>query len=341
MSEVIVLTEQLYEDLKSFFKKNIYTQIAVLVDTNTLHFCYPLIQKYLPNHTLIKISAGEKHKNLTSCQQIWLAMTKAGLDRDALLLNLGGGLIGDIGGFCAATFKRGIDFIQIPTTLLAQVDASVGGKVGINFKGLKNHLGVFQQPKAIFIDPIFLKTLPQREILAGFAEILKHCLIADKIKWLEITQKPFYEQKFTDLIAHSIKIKQNIVAQDPHEKGLRKILNFGHTVGHALESLFLNASTPLLHGEAVALGMVAEAYLSYKKNYLMYEQFLEIKTSIKSCFVFPELRKEYLPKIKKLILQDKKNIKGAIQCVLLKDVGKAIYNKKITWEEIIECLENI
>ncbi len=248
------------QSLPAFLRANSYTKIQVIVDENTFKYCYPSIKPFLEKHNIIKIKSGESQKNLETCQKIWQAMTDNELDRHSIVINLGGGVIGDMGGFCASTYKRGIDFIQIPTTLLSQVDASVGGKLGIDFQGLKNHIGVFQIPNAVLIDADFLKTLSYNELRSGFAEVIKHCLIMDGKKWDEIRRKDFEEQELEDLIAHSVNIKQHIVEADPTEKGLRKILNFGHTLGHAIETYFLGKpKLHLLHGEAIAAGMICEA----------------------------------------------------------------------------------
>jgi 3-dehydroquinate synthase len=200
------------DSLSQFFAQNTHSKVMILVDNHTKKHCYPLVKDSLPAHKTITIKAGEHFKNLDTCQQIWEEMTKNELDRHALLINLGGGVIGDMGGFCAATYKRGIDFIQIPTTLLSQVDASVGGKLGIDFQGFKNHIGVFTLPKSVLIDDVFLKTLPQNEIRSGFAEIIKHCLIRDKSKWNEIKTIDLENQNLADLIQHSVEIKKQVAA---------------------------------------------------------------------------------------------------------------------------------
>jgi len=213
--------------LSQFLSSNSYSKIIVLVDEKTNKYCFPLIEKLLPKDYLkIQIKSGEKNKNLNTCEHIWMALTKANVDRHALLINLGGGVIGDMGGFCASTYKRGIDFIQVPTTLLSQVDASVGGKLGIDFHGFKNHIGVFQLPKTVLVDPAFINTLSDAEKRSGFAEIIKHCFIRDVQQWEMIKKQEWFENDFAHLIAHSIEIKKKVVEEDPKEKGLRKILNF-------------------------------------------------------------------------------------------------------------------
>ncbi|MEL7221837.1 MAG: 3-dehydroquinate synthase, partial [Bacteroidota bacterium] len=246
-----------------------FAGIAVLTDTHTAQHCWPLIEPYLAplSPRLITVAAGEKHKSLDTCRHIWEQLFECGAGRNWCLLNLGGGVIGDMGGFCAGTYKRGIDFIQIPTTLLSQVDASVGGKLGIDFHGVKNSIGLFRDPRAVWADPNFFATLPDRELRSGFAEIIKHALIADAQQWQELASNPQWNTTdWADWVARSVAIKQKIVAIDPHEKGLRKALNFGHTIGHAIESYFLETATPLLHGEAIAAGMICEAWLSAQQT---------------------------------------------------------------------------
>ncbi|MEJ0032353.1 MAG: 3-dehydroquinate synthase family protein [Bacteroidota bacterium] len=224
--------------LKEFFEKKAYSQVVVLTDRNTRLHCYPLVAENIPSHEIIEIEAGETFKNIDTCQVIWQRMTDLRLDRHALLVVLGGGVLGDMGGFCAATYKRGIDFLLLPTTLLAQVDASVGGKLAIDFNGIKNHIGVFQLPVSTLIGPEFLKTLPFRELRSGFAEVIKHCIIGDQKMWNVIRAKDVAGQDWETVIRHSVEFKTGVVTEDPKEKGRRKILNFGHTIGHALETYF-------------------------------------------------------------------------------------------------------
>ena len=328
------------QSLPEFLQKNSYSNIMVLVDEHTKKSCYPLLKTFLPKHQVVQIKSGEGQKNLTSATHIWEAMTNAQLDRHALLINIGGGVIGDMGGFCAATYKRGIDFIQVPTTLLSQVDASVGGKLGIDFQGLKNHIGIFQLPKTVLIDPIFLKTLPVQELRSGFAEVIKHCLIADAEKWEEIRMLDFEEQSWADLIAHSVKIKQQVTQADPTEKGLRKILNFGHTLGHAVETFYLNKPKQhLLHGEAIAVGMICEAFLSFKKKMIDNEALAEIEEFIFSIYGKVTIAAKDLDEIINLTLQDKKNKGGQVRFSLLESIGKCGFDIVITKKEMKTALE--
>lgn len=263
-------------------------------------------------------------------------MTREELDRHALVINVGGGVIGDMGGFCAAVYKRGIDFIQVPTTLLSQVDASVGGKLGIDFQGFKNHLGVFNIPKSVLIDPVFLKTLPEREIRSGFGEVIKHCLIADAAKWKEIRAKDFEQQNWPDLIAHSVKIKQQVVDQDPTEKGLRKILNFGHTLGHAVETCFLNkpANKRLFHGEAIAVGMIMEAYLSFERKMIDQQTLTDIEEFLFATYGKVKIKPEDVEQIIALTRQDKKNKGKEIRFSLLSGAGQCAFDIVVTAAEM-------
>lgn len=315
------------------------SKIAVLVDQNTRANCYPVISDSLPAHTLIEIIAGEEEKHLGSCQKIWEAMTEEAFDRKALLVNLGGGVIGDMGGFCAASYKRGIHFINLPTTLLSQVDASVGGKLGIDFQGYKNHIGFFQEPNSVIIWPGFLKTLPQREVRSGFAEVIKHCLIADGSYWDMVSSKGLDGQPWQEIIPRSVGTKYKVVQEDPTEKGLRKILNFGHTIGHAVESFFLDrGDNRLFHGEAIAIGMIAEGYLSVKKTGLAEADFKVFAQYIREVYDDYAIDTADIRAIAQLSLQDKKNSGGTINASLLDGLGSCAYDIPITLQEIEEAL---
>ena len=326
------------EIIDNFLIKNNYSKIIVLVDEKTKKYCYPSIKSAVPKHDLIQINSGEKNKNLISCSHIWQQMTDFKLDRHALMINLGGGVIGDMGGFCAATYKRGIDFVQIPTTLLSQVDASVGGKLGIDFESFKNHIGVFKVPNLVIIDPTFLETLPKAELRSGFAEIIKHCLIRDQKKWQEISQKNFENQDWADLIKHSVDIKIKITKEDPTEKNVRKILNFGHTIGHAIETFYLGTKNHLLHGEAIAVGMVCEGFLSFKRKMISKEQLSEIEEFIFSTYGLVKIPKEDYSKIVSLTLQDKKNRGNEIRFSLLKGIGDCSFDVPISKKEMNQAL---
>jgi 3-dehydroquinate synthase len=335
----VLIVEKLHKDLFSWLSR--YSQVAVLTDANTHRDCYPLVKELLPPHQVLEITPGEQHKNLATCEKLWDFLTQKAFDRKGVLVNLGGGVIGDMGGFCAATYKRGIDFVQIPTTLLAQVDASVGGKLGIDFQGFKNHIGVFQIPVQVLIAPVFLKTLPRKELRSGFAEIVKHCLIADASKWATL-RETFKLSSFdwSDLVAHSVAIKSEVVAADPTEKGLRKILNFGHTVGHAIESFYLahRKYRTLLHGEAIAIGMICEAHISYKKAGLPFEEVSVIAAYLLTIFGRVSIKAKDMESIASLALQDKKNQNGKIMCTLLSAPGVPVFDQPITTHDIIEGL---
>ncbi|RRB04183.1 3-dehydroquinate synthase [Larkinella rosea] len=330
----------LAESLPAFLKQRNYSAIAVLVDANTKRFCYPAIKNSLPKHKIITIRAGEQFKNLATCEAVWQTLTDAEFDRHALLIDLGGGVIGDLGGFCAATYKRGIDFIQIPTTLLAQVDASVGGKLGIDFHGFKNHIGVFKLPEAVLIDTVFFQTLPELELRSGFAEIIKHCLIADAAKWNVIRRRDLDQQNWDDLVAHSVEIKKNIVTQDPNERGIRKILNFGHTLGHALETHFLaDPKRRLMHGEAIAAGMIAEAFIANRKGMIETGLLEQIEEYLFSIYGRVTLVESDLEPVLKLTLQDKKNRNGQVRMALLDGPGSCAFDVPVTKAEMSRALD--
>ncbi len=329
------------ESLATFFDQNEYSHIAILVDEFTNKYCLPIIQDLLPsNFTKILIKSGEHHKNLATCEQVWDRMTKANMDRHSLLVNLGGGVIGDLGGFCASTYKRGIDFIQIPTTLLAQVDASVGGKLGIDFHGLKNHIGVFQLPKAVLIDPKFIETLSIQQKKSGFAEIIKHCLIRDEKEWSAIRQQSFEELDLSKLIAHSVAIKEAVVLEDPKEAGLRKILNFGHTLGHAIETYLLDkGKRKILHGEAIAIGMIVEAFISHQRDLISLQELEEIESYLFENYGRVKLHTEEISKIIALTAQDKKNKGKEIRFSLLTGIGDCGYDIPVSASEMKKAIQ--
>ena len=329
------------ESLATFFDQNEYSHIAILVDEFTNKYCLPIIQDLLPsNFTKILIKSGEHHKNLATCEQVWDRMTKANMDRHSLWVNLGGGVIGDLGGFCASTYKRGIDFIQIPTTLLAQVDASVGGKLGIDFHGLKNHIGVFQLPKAVLIDPKFIDTLSIQQKKSGFAEIIKHCLIRDEKEWSAIRQQSFEELDLSKLIAHSVAIKEAVVLEDPKEAGLRKILNFGHTLGHAIETYLLDkGKRKILHGEAIAIGMIVEAFISHQRDLISLQELEEIESYLFENYGRVKLHTEEISKIIALTAQDKKNKGKEIRFSLLTGLGDCGYDIPVSASEMKKAIQ--
>lgn len=308
--------------------------MLVATDTNTLRYCYPLLKEHLPKHEVLTTPAGEECKNLETCIMLWQHMTELNVDRHAVLIILGGGVLGDMAGFCAATYKRGIDFILVPTTLLAQADASIGGKLGVDFSSYKNHVGVFKQPVLTLLYSDFLKTLSERELLSGFAEVIKHTLISDQQLWDEIQGKKLNEQDWPKLLEHSAEFKSSIVEQDPTEKGLRKILNAGHTIGHALESYLLENGRKIMHGEAVAAGLVAEAFLAYQRKLIKLEYLNSIATYVKSVFGTVMFREDELDSIAAYSLQDKKNKGNEILCVLLHDEGSAGWDYAISLQDV-------
>lgn len=334
----IVIRQEPTALISDFFARVKYSQVVILADENTALHCYPLIQKDLPRHNLIKLAAGEEQKNLETCNKVWEDLTELRLDRHSLVLIIGGGVIGDLGGFCAATYKRGVDFVLMPTTLLAQADASVGGKLGIDFMGFKNHIGVFCEPVATLISPAFLKTLPERELRSGFAEVIKHCIIADKAMWDVLRKKSLIEQDWETLLTHSVDFKRGVVATDPKEKGLRKILNFGHTIGHAVESYFLETGHRIFHGEAIAVGMIAEAQIATAKNLLKQKELDQIASYLKKVYPIVGLPAER-KSIIELMLQDKKNKGNKILMALPEGIGKARWDVEVTLEEINASLD--
>lgn len=301
-----------------------YSTIFVLVDANTKELCLPKLQAILsiPVH-ILEIPFGEEHKNIKTCNILWNALSNAGADRKSVLLNLGGGVITDLGGFVAATFKRGIDFINIPTTLLAMVDAAIGGKTGVDMGSLKNQIGVIQEPEMVLIFTDFLKTLAEDQLNSGSAEMLKHGLVQDEAYWDELRKTTNYADEV--LIRKSVEIKTGVVNQDINESGLRKILNFGHTLGHAIESYFLEKKghRTLLHGEAIAIGIVLEAYISNQLTGLSKLLLDEIKTTFLSRFEKITITPEDIEVILELLRYDKKNSHGKINFVLLPTIGKA------------------
>ncbi len=334
----ILFSDQVAEDLIAFLKRKKYSKLALLADEHTLEHCYPLVQSSIRDHFVIRVGSGEEQKNLNTCQVIWQAMTDQALDRHACLLVLGGGVLGDMGGFCASTYKRGIDFILIPTTLLAQVDASIGGKLGIDFNHFKNHIGVFNQPALTILHSGFLKTLPVAELRSGFAEVIKHTLISDKTLWDEISTQSLAEQDWNKILKHSVEFKAWVTQEDPTEKGLRKILNAGHTIGHALESYLLGSGRKILHGEAIAVGLITEFFIAKNRNMLNDLSFQEITGYVLKVFGKVKFEAKEVKAIANLTLQDKKNKDNKILCVLPTEIGKASWDVVITLEEVENAL---
>lgn len=338
LPEHICFSEKPGSDLHNFISKRQYKKTAVLTDENTAHLCYPLIEKYLPVHEHISIPAGETHKTLSTCTTVWKAMTNAQLDRKSVLIVIGGGMPGDLGGFCAATFKRGIDFVLVPTTLLAQADASIGGKTGIDFHSYKNHIGVFRQPALTLIAPVFLNTLPEAELRSGFAEIIKHALISDKDWWRSLISQSWKKLNWYVEVEKSARFKWKVVSEDPHEQGLRKILNAGHTVGHAIESWFLSSGKPILHGDAVAAGLICEAIIARNLNLLPEPACTEICNYLLKVFGKLSWPASATANICSLCLQDKKNEGKEILMALPEETGRAHWDYAVAPESIMQAL---
>ncbi len=311
-----------------------YENIIVLVDSNT-KILLPWVRTYfeIEQVKVIEIKAGEEYKNIETCIVIWEKLSEWNIPRNSLFVNLGGGVVTDIGGFSASCFKRGVDFVNVPTTLLSLVDASVGGKTGINFNHLKNNIGLFKEAKKVFCDVSVLKTLHKRELVGGIGEVLKHALIKDESYWNYCQNTDYTEWNWQYIIATSIGIKNKIVLEDPLEKGERKKLNFGHTVGHAIESLSLENKVSLLHGEAVAIGLVCESYISFKKDLLTKEELIAIQNVIFRVFKLPKITFS-IDLILKWMKFDKKNTGNEINFTLINAVGSAIINQTASKLEI-------
>lgn len=317
------------------------SKIFFLVDENTHEHCLPgflQLLEELPELEILEVEAGEDSKSAEVVVQLWEALAALEADRQALMLNLGGGVITDLGGFLAGTYLRGIPFINIPTSLLAMVDASAGGKNGINLAGMKNRVGLFLEPEAVFILPGFLESLPQRERVSGFAEMLKHGLIADAAYWEELQDFDIHKAIPDEaIIRRSVEIKQQVVQEDFRESGLRKILNFGHSVGHALESLSHQTDRPLLHGEAIALGMIVELQLSVKYSGLSQRDADAAAEDIRKIFRGLECKAEPAA-VLHLMRGDKKNVQQQLRLSLLKEIGSAVPDVPVDEDGLVEVL---
>lgn len=339
----------LLDDLLKLINLSSYSKVGILTDDNL----YRLYQKKLKNFSKLKkikiiiVNSGELNKNLKSVKLIWQKLFAYSFDRNSLLINFGGGMISDLGGFAAASFMRGIDFINVPTTLLAQVDASIGGKTAINFHDLKNSIGFFINPISIYIDMSTLKTLSDRELLSGFAEILKYGIIFDKKLFDFLSAKPFLTFNLKELhylIDKSCSLKIKSIQEDYYENSSRKLLNFGHTIGHAFEAISMNQKVPLTHGEAIAIGMFIESEIAASIGLLSKQDLLKIKKIISDNYLF-NLNKQYdsLEIIEKIKL-DKKNRANKINWTLPKSIGKALYDQavpqSVVLKEIYKFLDN-
>ena len=342
VSYPVHFNENGYKKLAEFLSENSYSSIFILVDNNTHELCYPRFIQNLATETrieVIEIEAGEIHKNLETCIGIWNAMTELGADRKSLMITVGGGVITDMGGFVSSAFKRGIDFINIPTTLLSMVDASVGGKTGVDLGVLKNQIGFFANPQMVIVDPEYLQTLSDREIRSGTAEILKYGLTYDVHLFNEI--KDNSDLNIVDLIHRSIEIKNEVVIEDPKEAGLRKILNYGHTLGHAIESYFLETESKenLTHGEAIAIGMVCESYMSSKLLGFPFDVVDQIKETVLKIYGKIEILESDFDAITALLKHDKKNVGGNVNFVLLNKLEDFKLDCKVPIDIVIDSMK--
>ena len=337
-----VVTDRVEVELAAIVKALAVDRVFVLVDENTAELCLPCIDLSEYSPTVIKIGEGENSKSIESAIDIWNVLVDNGATRSSLLVNLGGGVVTDLGGFVAATFKRGMKFVNMPTTLLAVVDAATGGKTGVNFRGLKNEIGAFVSPEKVLIDLRFFETLDFRNRLSGYAEMVKHALIADPIlleQTLNYDLDSFDLTRLAILLKQNLQIKENITLVDMRENGPRKALNFGHTVGHAFESLSYELDSPMLHGFAVMWGMVAELYLSFLKLKFDKRVLSQILAFTKEYYgAFPYTCKHY-DRLYELMLHDKKNYGGQINFTLLAGVGDVRINQTATKDELFEALD--
>jgi len=340
----VIICRNLCEDLTSAIHHCPHDKVFVLTDEHTRQLCYPLIEhcEALQGAAGITIGAGDVNKNIGTLATVWQALSEQGATRHSLLVNLGGGMVTDLGGFAASTFKRGIAYINIPTTLLAMVDASVGGKTGINFNGLKNEIGAFAPAECVLIDTTFLQSLDTANLRSGYAEMLKHGLISTTEHWAELLRFDLDRVDYPalqELVARSVQIKEGIVEQDPFERGIRKALNLGHTAGHAFESLAMESGRPVLHGYAVAWGMVGELYLAHLQTGFPKDKLRQTVRFIQEhygAFVFD--CKQY-ERLFELMTHDKKNEAGIINFTLLGEVGDIRINRQAAKEDIFEMLD--
>lgn len=339
----VYIGNEAFDLLEKYITQNNFSTLVLIADQQTYTYCFDYFRNRVPaaqNCVIYTFPAGEKSKTLATCTDIWNFLSEQKTDRDALVINLGGGVVTDLGGFVAATYQRGIKYINIPTSLLAKVDASVGGKTGVDFNGLKNQIGVIKNPEMVLIDSQFLKTLPQAELHSGIAEVLKHGLISASNYWSEVTAKKLgYDSDWDTIVYQSVVIKNAIVTQDSNEQNIRKHLNFGHTLGHAIESYCMLAQnrTPILHGHAVAIGMVLACYLSGK--YFGFSE--KVQSELLSVYYdyYPPtpFSAEEVQQILELMKYDKKNRKGVAQFVLLKDIGKPVLDCEVEESAIKEA----
>ncbi len=348
--ETIFTGKEARKALRNFIEESEgkYTGVYILTDTNTRKHCFPLLTsgfQFPEGMIVLEIEPGEVNKNLDTCIRLWKELASYGAGRHSLLVCLGGGMVCDIGGFVASTYQRGIDFVYIPTTLLSQVDASIGGKTGVNLGKLKNYVGLYSPPKSVFIMPEFLNTLPHGEMLSGYAEVVKHALLSDDKYFHHLAwqfsghEAVTSNQDWTEVVERSVKIKHNVVRSDPFEQGLRKVLNLGHTVGHAFESYSLERdASPLSHGFSVAMGLIVEIKLSVR--YCSFPEILanDIIAYLLAVFPFYTFLPEEIPGIAAIMGFDKKNRGGQVRMTLLREPGDLITDVVCTEEEIEKSL---
>lgn len=344
MSDQKIIISDSTNALKAILEQTKYSSIYILTDTITHQLCLPRILaiKELSLAKMIEVNSGDTNKSVDTLVTIWKCLSSTGATRKSLMINLGGGMITDLGGFAASTFKRGIEYINIPTTLLGAIDAAVGGKTGINFLGLKNEIGVINPGAYVLIDPGFFKTLDKNNFLSGYAEMLKHALIYNHEELREIFKFDLHDidyDKLGLLLTRSVAIKEEIVQKDPKEQNIRKALNFGHTIGHAFESFSYEMHKPLLHGYAVAYGMICELYLSHKKVGFPKDELQRIcKFIVENYGAFDITCKQY-PRLYELMTHDKKNETSEVNFTLLASVGDIKINQIATEKEIFEALD--
>jgi 3-dehydroquinate synthase len=350
MKQNIIRCSHIEKELDVLLRDLNYDNLFLLTDENTYRFCYSILDEVLKArlNKLFIIPAGDENKNIESLSGVWQFLSINGATRKSLLINLGGGMLTDLGGFAAATFKRGIRFINIPTTLLGAVDAAVGGKTGINFNGLKNEIGVFAPAIAVLIDSNFFKTLDRVNLLSGYAEMLKHALLIRKDainhvptvdEILRFEWKKMDYEKLNDLLFESVLVKERIVKEDPTEQGIRKALNLGHTFGHAFESLSYELHRPVPHGYAVAAGLVCELYLSFVKLGFDQDVLMKIARFVKENYKVFTFDCTHYQRLYELMLHDKKNESVAVNFTLLKSIGEIAINQTANQQEIDETLD--
>ena len=340
MSQVITYTKQIRKDIIRLLSKN-YDRVFLLTDETTEQLCRPLLGQISEMGESIVIKAGDDNKTLDAVAQVWTALQQRKASRSSLLINLGGGMVTDLGGFAASTFKRGMDFVNIPTTLLAMVDAAVGGKTGINFNDFKNEVGIFRDAREVIIDTNFLRSLDSHNLRSGYAEMLKHALLKDRAMWADHVTFDLNAPdlaKLQEMVHASIDLKRDIVTQDPTEKGLRKALNLGHTFGHALESLAMLQGRTGLHGYFVAWGLICELYLSCDKGFPTDKMRQTVHYIRQNYGHFSFTCNDY-EQLYQLMLHDKKNVGGVINFTLLRNIGDILIDQHVTKESVFEAFD--